>query len=145
MIRFPNGAKAALAILKFAMPKDIPIMVQHKTMPVIKCPMNNHIPQNITPKKFIKPEPATAFSPTVLASTNFFPNGKKANDAIRKQAIPKGIPIMVAQQIIPESSQAHPNKIPPPKTNHNTFPIKDIVFPFCSFVNHNIVYCETLL
>lgn len=117
----PKGAKLACAILKHAIPHGMPIIVQHQITPAIAELRASQKPANAIHKRLRK----AVHTPAFCDATSFFPNGQKANPAIRKQATPNGIPIIVTLQRIPIDSQASPSQTPP-NANHNKFPRKTI-------------------
>ena len=121
----PNGAKLAWAMLKQAMPKGIPIIVQHQRTPAIAEPSAIQKPAKTIQIKCRKAVP----TPAVGEGTSFFPNGQKANPAILKLAIPNGMPMIVQHQSNPTKTQARPSQIPP-SANQRRLPINVIPIPF---------------
>lgn len=120
----PNGAKLAWAMLKQAMPKGIPIIVQHQRTPAIAEPSASQKPARTIQIKFRKALP----TPAVGEGTSFFPNGQKANPAIRKLAMPNGMPMIVQHQRSPIKSHASPSQMPP-NANQRRLPINTILSP----------------
>ena len=120
----PNGAKLAWAMLKQAMPKGIPIIVQHQRTPAIAEPSASQKPARTIQIKFRKALP----TPAVGEGTSFFPNGQKANPAIRKLAMPNGMPMIVQHQRSPIESHASPSQMPP-NANQRRLPINTILSP----------------
>ena len=85
------------------------MIVQHQRTPAIAEPSASQKPAKTIQIRLRKAVPV----PALGEGTSFFPNGQKANPAIRKLAMPNGMPMIVQHQRSPIRSQANPSQMPP--------------------------------
>ena len=91
----PNGSSETGISLKLASPSGRPMIVKHRSTPVIRCPTASHQPQSMNQSMFPIAEPAPASG----RRTAVFPNGQRAKTAMRSAAIPNGIVMLRTKQI----------------------------------------------
>ena len=90
-------------------------------MPAITEPSQSQKPAKITHITFSRNVQAPAFSP----GTTSLPNGKNANIAMRNDAMPYGMPMIVQQNKSPTTIHASPISSPKSR-NQRTLPINDM-------------------
>ncbi len=103
------------------------MMVVKQDIPVMMWSNESQNPENMHQMIFMSVVPVMTFSPRTSAGTSSLPKGKKAKLAMRKQAMPKGIPMIVTLHRHPARSQTNPSSQPPPKINHKMLPSKAII------------------
>lgn len=112
----PNGISASCANLKHCKPNGIPTIVKHQIMPI---DIDSNISSHPKTKSHIIFQIKLVILPEYLIC---LPKGQIINVPNLKHCIPVGIASIVQQHKIPTMYQARAIK-PPPKNNHNTFPI----------------------
>ena len=111
----PKGKRESFAILKNCFPHGIPMMVMHRTMPMIALPTAISRPPKMIHRRLSRNETGPASSYTIS-----LPNGSREILASLKHCRPTGMPTTVMHYRQPKKTQPRA-LISPPKISHRMF------------------------